>query len=50
VYGMINVDLKEIERGLDSTGSRYGPVAGNCEHGKKQSVKGSRFFDHLCGH
>jgi hypothetical protein len=41
---MINVDLKGMERVLDSAGSWYGPVARNCEQCKQGSVKGRRFF------
>jgi hypothetical protein len=33
--------------GLDSSGSRQGPVAGCCEHGNEPSgsIKGGEFFD-----
>jgi hypothetical protein len=36
-------------RGLDSSGSGYGPVAGSCEHGNEPSgsIKVGEFLDYL---
>jgi hypothetical protein len=39
-------------RGLDSSGSRQGPVAGCCEDGNEPagSIKGEEFLDWLSGY
>jgi hypothetical protein len=50
IYRIVNMDLKEMERGQDSALSRCGPVPGTCEHGNQHSgsVKCRRFLDQLC--